>query len=104
MIQYLFGIEVILPKHRSIKLDLFFIQKSVLATVGSQHCPYVAPTIKYCSVYAVGDANYNLCSQQTQVLQHPAPFPETAPQQIVGGAKNMPPMPTLKLNHKNNSE
>ena len=38
------------------------------------------------------------------ILQHPAPFPDTAPQQISGGAKSLPPQPILKLNHKDNSE
>ena len=36
--------------------------------------------------------------------QHPAPLPGTAPQQVVGGAKKLPPQPTLKLSHKENSE
>uniref|UniRef100_A0A6A7FMU3 Activating transcription factor 7-interacting protein 2-like isoform X2 n=2 Tax=Hirondellea gigas TaxID=1518452 RepID=A0A6A7FMU3_9CRUS len=35
--------------------------------------------------------------------QHPAPLPRTAPQQVVGGAKQLPPQPTLKLSHKENS-
>jgi len=36
-------------------------------------------------------------------FQHPAPLPVTAVQQVVGGAKKLPPQPTLKLSHKDNS-
>ncbi|KAF2360394.1 Fibronectin type III [Trinorchestia longiramus] len=40
---------------------------------------------------------------QQQQCPHPAPLPRTAPQQVVGGAKQLPPQPTLKLSHKDNS-
>jgi len=35
--------------------------------------------------------------------RHPAPLPRTPPQQQVGGMRNLPPQPTLKLSHKENS-
>ncbi|XP_047741265.1 activating transcription factor 7-interacting protein 2 [Hyalella azteca] len=38
-----------------------------------------------------------------QQSPHPAQLPRTAPQQVVGGAKQLPPQPTLKLSHKENS-
>ena len=51
-----------------------------------------------------GGATALVAKPRPHVLQHPAPFPDTAPQQISGGAKSLPPQPILKLNHKDNSE
>lgn len=35
--------------------------------------------------------------------RHPAPLPRTPPQQQSGGMRSLPPQPTLKLSHKENS-
>ncbi|XP_037802256.1 uncharacterized protein LOC119596940 isoform X5 [Penaeus monodon] len=42
-------------------------------------------------------------SSSSQQLRHPAPLPKTPFQQVGGITKKLPPQPTLKLSHKDNS-
>ncbi|XP_066947458.1 activating transcription factor 7-interacting protein 1-like isoform X3 [Macrobrachium rosenbergii] len=103
---------VVLLPNASAGTALVVSQVSGVQTVNSVGNPVVAqartgplstPRVTGTSFRPVSATTTTGSSVGSQSNRHPAPLPRTLAQQVAGLTKKLPPQPTLKLSHKENS-